>query len=305
MANDDFEILDRSFENLINTSARVEHLWDQGRWTEGPAYFPALRSLIFSDIPNDRIMRWDETSGTTGVLRTGQNRYTNGNTIDRQGRLVSCEHGTRQVTRTEHDGTITVLVDNYQGKRFNSPNDVVVKSDGSIWFTDPSYGIASNYEGFEAEQELEGCYVFRLDPQSGECRIVADDFVRPNGLAFSPDETRLYIDDSAGTRLGNGERHIRIFDVGDSDTLTGGSIFAQCTHGAYDGFRLDDRGRIWTSADDGVHCLDPDGNLLGKIKIPESVSNVCFGGPKNHRLFITATTSLYSVLLPVTGLRTF
>jgi len=305
MANVDFEILEESFQRLVKTTARVERLWDQGRWTEGPAYFPALRSLLFSDIPNDRIMRWDETSGQTGVFRAAQNRYTNGNTVDRQGRLISCEHGTRQVTRTEHDGAITVLVDHYDGKRLNSPNDVVVKSDGSIWFTDPAYGIDSNYEGFQAEPELDGCYVFRLDPQSGRCDIVADDFIRPNGLAFSVDEKKLYIIDSAGTKFGNGERHMRVFDVRDDGTLTGGAIFAACTAGSFDGFRFDDQGRIWTSAADGVHCIDPGGNLLGKINVPEVVSNVCFGGAKRNRLFITGTTSLYAVLLAVNGAKTF
>jgi gluconolactonase len=305
MAETDFEVLDDSFQRLVKTTARVERLWDQGRWTEGPAYFPALRSLLFSDIPNDRIMRWDETTGETGVFRAGQDRYTNGNTVDREGRLISCEHGTRQVTRTEHDGAITVLVDRYDGKRLNSPNDVVVKSDGTIWFTDPAYGIDSNYEGFQAEPELDGCYVFRLDPTSGRCSIVADDFIRPNGLAFSPDEKQLFIIDSAGTKFGNGERHMRVFDVRDDGTLAGGAIFATCTAGTFDGFRFDDRGRIWTSAADGVHCIDPGGNLLGKINVPEVVSNVCFGGPKRNRLFITGTTSLYSALLAVNGAKTF
>ena len=305
MADTEFEILDPAFERLVNTSARVEQLWSNGRWTEGPAYFPALRSLVFSDIPNDQLLRWDETTGETGVLVAGAGRYTNGNTVDREGRLISCEHGTRRVTRTEHDGSLTVLVDRFDGKRFNSPNDVVVKSDGSIWFTDPAYGIDSNYEGYEADPELDGCYVYRLDPQSGACRIVADDFSRPNGLAFSLDEKRLFIVDSAGTTHGKGEKHMRVFDVGDDGSLTGGAVFATCTAGGFDGFRFDNRGRIWTSAEDGVHCLDAEGKLLGKILIPECVSNVCFGGPKRHRLFITATTSLYSMLMPVTGLKTF
>jgi len=305
MAETDFEVFDESFRLLVKTSARVERLWDQGRWMEGPAYFPALRSLIFSDIPNDRMMRWDETTGQTGVFRADQGRFTNGNTVDREGRLVSCEHGTRQVTRTEHDGTITVLIDRFDGKRLNSPNDVVVKSDGTIWFTDPAYGIDSDYEGFKAPSELGSCFVFRLDPQTGDCRIVADDFARPNGLAFSPDETKLYIVDSAGTRFGNGEHHLRVFEVGDDGRLSGGAVFAECTHGFYDGFRLDDQGRIWTSAADGVHCLNADGDLLGKVKVPEVVANVCFGGLRRNRLFITATTSLYSVMLPVNGVKTF
>ena len=305
MADKDFEILDERFRHCIKVDARVDRLWDDGRWTEGPAYFPAYRSLVWSDIPNDRMMRWDETTGKVGVFRQAQDRYTNGNTVDGQGRLVSCEQGHRRLTRTEHDGSITVLVDRFEGKRFNSPNDVVVRSDGSIWFTDPAYGIDSNYEGIEAEPEIGGCHVYRLDPASGACSIVADDFTRPNGLAFSLDESRLYIVDSAGPRFPSGERHIRVFDVADGGTLSGGGVFAVCTAGVFDGFRLDDRGRIWSSAGDGVHCLEPDGTLIGKILIPECVSNLCFGGPKRNRLFITATTSIYSVFMPVNGVKTF
>ena len=305
MAVSDFEIIDERFRLCVKTSARLDQLWDGGRWTEGPAYFPALRSLVWSDIPNDRMMRWDETTGHVGVFRGGLGHYTNGNSVDRDGRLVSCEHGTRRVTRTEHDGSITVLADRFEGKRFNSPNDVVVKSDGSIWFTDPAYGIDSNYEGFEAESEIGGDFVYRIDPHHGSCRIVADDFRRPNGLAFSPDEARLYIVDSGATYYSDGPRHMRAFDVADDGTLSGGDVLATCTEGAFDGFRLDDRGRIWTSAADGVHCLDPDGTLIGKVYVPERVSNVCFGGPKRNRLFITATASVYSVLLPVNGTKTF
>lgn len=305
MADSDFEILDERFRLCVKRSARLDHLWDQGRWTEGPAYFPALRSLIWSDIPNDRMMRWDETTGRVGVFRCEQGRYTNGNTVDRQGRLVSCEHGGRRVTRTEHDGRVTVLADRFEGKRFNSPNDVVVKSDDSIWFTDPAYGIDSNYEGFQAESEIGGDHVYRLDPATGDCRIVADDFVRPNGLAFSPDETTLYIADSGGTRFQSGEKHLRAFEVSEDGSLSGGEIFAECSEGVFDGFRLDDQGRIWSSAADGIHCLDPDGSLIGKVYVPDHVSNVCFGGAKRNRLFITATSSVYSVLLAVNGAKTF
>ena len=305
MADSDFEILDERFRLCVKRSASLDHLWDLGRWTEGPAYFPALRSLVWSDIPNDRLMRWDETTGQVGVFRSEQGRYTNGNTVDRQGRLISCEHGARRVTRTEHDGSVTVLADRFEGKRFNSPNDVVVKSDDSIWFTDPAYGIDSNYEGFQAESEIGGDHVYRLDPKTGDCRIVADDFVRPNGLAFSPDEKTLYIADSGGTRFQSGEKHLRAFQVSEDGGLSGGGIFAECSAGVFDGFRLDDQGRVWSSAADGVHCLDPDGSLIGKVYVPEVVSNVCFGGAKRNRLFITATSSVYSVLLPVNGAKTF
>jgi gluconolactonase len=297
-------VLDERFRRLFIGSARLEKLADGCRWSEGPAYFPAGRYLVWSDIPNDRMMRFDETSNAVSVFRNPAG-YSNGNTVDRQGRLVTCEHGNRRVTRTEHDGSITVLASHHQGKRFNSPNDVVVKSDGSIWFTDPAYGIDSDYEGHKAESEIGGCHVYRIDPHTGEARIVADDFVRPNGLAFSPDETRLYVADTGATHVKDGPRHIRVFDVDGSGGLSGGDVFATCTQGLFDGLRLDDQGRIWTSARDGVHCYDSDGTLIGKILVPEGVANVVFGGPKRNRLYICATTSLYAIMLPVNGAKTF
>jgi gluconolactonase len=304
MAEADFEILDERFRPCVKTSARVEKLYEGCRWAEGPAYFPAHRSLVWSDIPNDRMLRLDETSGAVGVFRQPAG-HSNGNTVDRQGRLVTCEHGNRRVTRTEHDGSITVIADRYDGRRFNSPNDVVVRSDGSIWFTDPAYGIDSDYEGVKAESEIGACHVYRVDPRTGAVRIVADDFERPNGLAFSPDESKLYIADSAGTLSPKGTRHIRAFDVAGDGRLSDGNVFANCSAGVFDGFRLDREGRIWTSAGASVECYLPDGALVGRIRVPERVANVCFGGAKNNRLFICATTSLYAVLLPVNGARTF
>jgi gluconolactonase len=297
-------VLDDRFEHLVKGSARLEKLAEGCRWAEGPAYFPAGRYLIWSDIPNDRMMRFDETSGTVSVFRHPAG-YSNGNTVDRQGRLVTCEHGNRRVTRTEHDGSITVLASHHQGKRFNSPNDVLVKSDGSIWFTDPAYGIDSDYEGHKADTEVGACHVYRIDPQTGDIGIAADDFVRPNGIAFSPDETLLYVADTGATHVKDGPRHIRVFDVNANGSLSGGKVFATCTQGLFDGFRLDDAGRIWTSAGDGVHCYDPDGTLIGKILVPEGVANVVFGGPKRNRLYICATTSLYAIMLPVNGAKTF
>jgi gluconolactonase len=305
VAEDDFVIVDPAFRRLVKTSARVERRWTGARWTEGPAWFEALKSLVFSDIPNDRLLRYDATTGAVGVLRDGQGRFANGNSVDREGRLVSCEHGTRQVTRTEPDGRITVLADRFEAKRFNSPNDVVVKSDGTIWFTDPAYGIDSDYEGFEAESEIGGDHVYRLDPRDGRLTIVADDFVRPNGLAFSPDERRLYIADSGGSAFDDGPRHLRAFDVGDDGGLRGGAVVATCDTGVYDGFRCDTAGRIWTSAGDGVHCLAPDGTLLGRIRVPERVANLTFAGPRRNVLLITATTSLYEIRLPVNGAKTY
>ena len=294
----DFEHLDERFKSRVKGSARVEQLATGCRWAEGPAWFAAGRYVVWSDIPNDRMMRWDETDGVTSVFRQPAG-YTNGNTVDRQGRLVSAQHGFRSVTRTEHDGSITTLADRFEGKRFNSPNDVVVSSDGAIWFTDPAYGIDSDYEGHKAESEIGACHVYRIDPVTADVRIVADDFVRPNGLAFSPDESKLYITDT-----GASDRPCRVFDVDlEKGTLSGGDVWARATNGGFDGFRFDTDGYCWMSAADGVHCLAPDGSLIGKVFVPEPVANLVFGGPKRNRLFICATTSLYSVLLPVNGVR--
>ncbi len=301
MSDSIYEILDERFRRSVKLTEKLDCLWSEGRWTEGPVYVPAYRSVIWSDIPNDRRLRWDELTGAVGVFHGSAGTYTNGATLDRQGRIVACEHGTRRVVRWEHDGSCSVLADRYDGKRLNSPNDVVEKSDGSIWFTDPAYGIESDYEGFQADAEQDGEHVYRIDAQSGEVTRVADDFTCPNGLAFSLDERQLYIADSGGTRYPSGEHHIRVFDVAEGGRLTDGRVFALCSNGFFDGFRLDSGGRIWTSAGDGVHCYDPDGSLIGKILVPERVSNLCFGGLKRNRLFITASASLYSVLLPTSG----
>jgi gluconolactonase len=303
MAATDYEVFDERFRDCVNRTSHVERLWTGARWTEGPVYFPAGKYVLFSDIPNDRMMRYDETDGSVSVFRQPSGN-SNGHTVDRQGRLISCEHGNRRVTRTEIDGRVTVIADNYQGKRLNSPNDVVVKSDDSIWFTDPPYGILSDYEGNKAEPEI-GNHVFRVDGKTGEIKVVADDFIRPNGLAFSPDEKKLYIVDSAGGRVKGQPKHIRVFDVGDGGGLSGGKELADCTAGRFDGMRLDTAGRIWAATDDGVHCITPDGTLIGKVKIPEICSNVVFGGPKRNYLYITATNSLYGVLLHINGHRTF
>jgi gluconolactonase len=302
MADSPYVVLDERFGRLYNGTAKLELLYEGCRWAEGPAYVPAWRSLVWSDIPNDRILRWDEGSGATSVFRYPAG-YTNGHTIDRQGRLVSCEHGGRRVSRTEHDGSITTIADRYQGKRLNSPNDVVVKSDNSIWFTDPAYGIETDYEGHKSPMEVDGCYVYRVDPSTGDITVVADDFVRPNGIAFSPDERKLYVADTGATHVKNGPRHIRVFDVKDNGSLKGGKVFATCTSGFFDGFRFDTDGRLWASAADGVHCYESDGTLTGKILVPGPVANVDFGGPKRNRLFICATTCIYSIFLFVNGVK--
>jgi gluconolactonase len=298
------EILDERFSRLVNPNARLECLYTGCRWAEGPAYFPAGRYLIWSDIPNERMLRYDETSGHVSVFRQPSG-YSNGNSVDRQGRLVTCEHGNRRVTRTEFDGSITTIADRFEGKRFNSPNDVVVKSDGSIWFSDPPYGIDSDYEGHKSESEIGGNHLYRVDPASGAVTLVASDFVCPNGLAFSVDETSLYVADTGATHVENGPRHIRRFAVGADGRLSGGEVFAECPDGLFDGFRLDTEGRIWTSAASGVLCYEPDGTLIGKVRVPETVANVCFGGFKRNRLFICGTTSLYSVMVMGNGHKTF
>jgi gluconolactonase len=283
--------LDERFDR-VHGDAWLERLFDQGRWTEGPAYFPAGRYLVFSDIPNDRVLRWDETTGAVGVFRQPA-RYANGHTVDRLGRLISCEQGERRVTRTEPDGSVTVLADRFQGQRFNSPNDVVEHSDGSVWFTDPSYGIDSDYEGHRATAELDGCHVYRIAP-GGDVRRVADDFDRPNGLAFSADERVLYIADSR-------RRHIRRFSVTAGGDLTGGDVFATCAAGSFDGVRLDSDGRIWAATHEGLHCFAPDGTLIGKLHVPEVVSNLTFGGARRNVLFLTATSSVYALRVTVNG----
>ena len=292
-----FEPLDTRFNSLYFGTAQIEKLTTGCRWAEGPAWFAAGRYLVWSDIPNDRMLRWDETDGSVSVFRQPA-MNTNGHTVDREGRLVSCEHRGRCVSRTEHDGSRTVLASHFDGKRLNSPNDVVVKSDGSLWFTDPSYGIDSDYEGDASPSEIGARNVYRVGADGGEVSCVATGFVQPNGLAFSPDERLLYIADTGATHVPDGPRHIRRFTVNaDGRSVSGGEVFAKSTAGLFDGFRIDTNGNLWTSAGDGVHCYAADGTLLGKIRLPEVVANVCFGGPKLNRLFICATTSLYAVYL--------
>jgi gluconolactonase len=290
------QVIDPRFASYSMGNAPVKRLATGFDWVEGPVWFGDADCLLFSDIPNNRILRWSDAGLTT--FRQPSN-YSNGHTRDRQGRLISCEHGTRRVTRTEYDGSITVIADRYDGKPLNSPNDVVVKSDGSIWFTDPHYGIITSYEGFQAEQELP-CHVYRVDP-GGTIEAVLTDFACPNGLAFSPDESRLYVSDT-GRMFQGDPQHIRVFDMG-TGRPRGGEVFHVIDPGCADGVRVDSDGNLWSSARDGVHCLSPEGDLLGKILVPETVSNLCFGGRAKHRLFITATTSLYAITLNRRGVQ--
>lgn len=295
-------VLDERFTKYVQLNAAVERLWTGGRWTEGPVWFGDGRYLLFSDIPNNVMLRWSEETGEVSKFR-GPANYSNGNTRDRQGRLISCEHDSRRVTRTELDGTITTLIDNYQGKKLNAPNDVVVHSNGSIWFTDPGYGILSNYEGHVDKFELP-TNVYRIDA-AGEVTVVAGDFARPNGLCFSPDEKLLYIADTGQPK--DKPHPIRVFDVVNGKELKNGRTFCDMGNGLADGIRCDSDGNIWASAGwvgkdyNGVHIFAPDGKLIGKILLPETCANLCFGGPKRNRLFMAASLSLYSLYVNTQG----
>jgi gluconolactonase len=295
----DYDIRDPRFAKLVWGVAELETLWTGGRWCEGPAWLAAGRYLVWSDIPNDRVLRWDETDGSVSVFEAPA-RNQNGHAVDLQGRLVACEHRGRCISRIEHDGSRRVLADRFEGRRFNSPNDVVVKSDGSIWFTDPSYGIDSDYEGDRSPSEIGACNVYRIDP-SGAVTMVAGDRVQPNGLAFSPDESLLYVCDTGDTHVPGTPRALHAYPV-QGDRLGAGRTLCECDTGMFDGFRVDTEGRIWTSAGDGVHCYLPDGTLLGKILIDEVVANLTFGGAKRNRLFICATTSLRAIYVNARGL---
>jgi gluconolactonase len=295
------QVLDPSFAKYRLALASVERIASGMRWCEGPVYFGDLRCLLFSDIPNNRIMRWDEETGAVSVFRKPSNN-ANGHTRDRQGRLITCEHDARRVTRTECDGGITVLIDKFDGKPLNSPNDVVVKSDGSIWFTDPPFGILGNYEGHVAPQELPS-NVYRID-WSGRPSVVAGDINGPNGLAFSPDEKTLYIVESRST-----PRLIRAYDVVDDGTkiANGRVLITAEADGTPDGFRVDVDGNLWcgwgmgSPALDGVKIFNPDGKPIGFIALPERAANVCFGGPKRNRLFMAASHSVYALYVNTQG----
>ena len=286
----------------------VERVATGFRWAEGPVYFAAGRYVLFSDIPNNRIMRFSEDDGHLSVYRQ-PSMNSNGNTVDREGRLITCEHSGRRITRTELDGSITIIADKYNGKKLNSPNDAVVASDGSIWFSDPVYGIGGYYEGIKAEPEQEKKNVYRVDPKSGDIKVVVDDFVEPNGITFSPDEKKLYVIDTGFTDGPDNPSHIRVFDVDiGSGKVSNGKVFAEIPKPSItDGMRCDTAGRIWCSVgwgdpkEDGVRCYTPDGDLLGKIHIPETVANLCFGGQQRNRLYICGSTSLYAVYTGVQG----
>jgi gluconolactonase len=299
---DGTEIRDPRFARYILSNATLETLASGFRWIEGPVWMGDANCLLFQDLPNDRTMRWTEGLGVS-VYRSPSN-YANGQTRDRQGRLIACSHRGRCLYRTEYDGRITTLVDRHDGRRLNSPNDVVVKSDGSIWFTDPLYGISTDYEGGRQASEQPPA-VYRFDPQSGQTRVVADDFDGPNGLAFSPDERRLYVSETGDQTTEHPRQYIRVFEVGENQSsLRGGGILHKVEPGYCDGMRVDEHGNIWSSAADGVHCINADGELLGKILVPYRVSNLTFGGLVKNRLFIGGSGTLYSIFLNCRGAQT-
>jgi gluconolactonase len=298
------EVVDPRFAKYVVGNAAIERLYTGCRWAEGPVWFGDGRYLLWSDIPNNRILRWLEDNGEVSVFRSPSN-FANGNTRDRQGRLVTCEHDSRRVTRTEYDGSVTVLVDHFEGKPLNAPNDLAVQSNGAIWFTDPGYGILSDYEGHKASFELP-TNVYRIDPKTNAVTVVASDMERPNGICFSPDEKTLYIVDSGPSQPGH-PHPIRMYDVVDGDKLAHGRMFVNMGAGSSDGIRCDVDGNVWSAAGwagegyDGVHVFAPDGNLIGKILLPETCANLCFGGAKKNRLFMAASQSLYALFVGTQG----
>ena len=299
------EVIDPAFAQYVQGGAALERLYTGARWTEGPVWFGDGRYLLWSDIPNNCMLRWAEETGTVSVFRSPAQR-SNGNTRDKLGRLISCEHETRRVTRTEHDGSITILMDKFQDKRLNAPNDVVVHLDGHIWFTDPGYGILMHYEGIKAEFELP-THVYRLNPETGAATVVTDELEKPNGLCFSPDYSKLYIADTGASHKPGHPRQIMVYDVVDNARLANGRVFCDMGPAMADGIRCDVDGNLWSSAGwagegfDGVHVFNPAGVLIGKIHLPEAVSNLCFGGVKRNRLFITASQSVYALYVETQG----
>ncbi|MET7243314.1 SMP-30/gluconolactonase/LRE family protein [Methylobacterium sp. EM32] len=298
---DGFEIHDERFKHYILGNAPLEELGSGFRWIEGPVWMGDADCLLFQDLPRNRTMRWIEGAGFS-VYRAPSN-YANGQTRDRQGRLIGCSHRGRCLYRTEYDGTVTTLVERHAGKRLNSPNDVVVKSDGTIWFSDPVYGIANDYEGGRQTSEQPPA-LYRFDPATNEITVMAGDFDGPNGLAFSPDERRLYVAETGDQSKPNPRQYIRVFDVAPDGALSRGDIFHKIEPGYCDGMRVDEDGNVWSSAGDGVHCLSPEGKLMGKILVPYTVSNITFGGPTKNRLFIGGSHTLYSIFLDRRGVQT-
>lgn len=295
-------VRDQRFERFVTADAEITKLADGAIWAEGPVYLPDEDAVVWSDVRRNLVRRWSAADGARDLYRPSD--FSNGHTLDHDGRVLACEHGLRRVSRYERDGSRTTVVDRYQGKRLNSPNDLVVASDGAIWFTDPPYGILDDSEGYKADSELGGCFVFRLDRATGELTIATDTLVHPNGLAFSPDETTLYVSDTSIARIADGNHHIVAFDVIDGRRLGSSRVFTVMEPGVSDGMRVDVEGNVWTSAGDGIHVLDPAGTELGRILLPEAASNCTFGGVGGRRLFITATSTLWAIDVGIRGAAT-
>jgi gluconolactonase len=292
------ELLDPRMEKIAIPGSVVRRLGGDATWSEGPVYLPKERAVIWSDIPGNRILRWSEDDGAITEWRSPSD-FTNGHTLDHEGRIIHCSHGARAVLRTEHDGTVTTLVSHYRHARLNSPNDVVVASDGSIWFTDPPYGIRSDHEGYKADPEIPGCYVYRFEPETERLDAIVTDMIYPNGLAFSRDEKILYVTDTSEVPFGDlGFHHLRAYDIENTDgkyAATNGRLFAEIRPGLPDGFRLDTAGNLYISSLDAIQVYAPDGTRIGRIPVPERVANCCWGGPDRRTLFITASSSLYAI----------
>jgi gluconolactonase len=293
-----FEIFDERMRELLLPDSSLEQLATGATWSEGPVYLAKEDTVIWSDIPGNRLLRWSAREGLSEFLKPAH--FQNGHTLDLEGRILACSHGERAVLRLEDDGNWTKVVSHYQGKRLNSPNDIVVKSDGTMWFTDPDYGLIQPHEGYGGEHEQEGCFVYRFDPKTNEITAVVTNMRRPNGLAFSPDETLLYITDTSASHDADGFHHVRVYEIVDGRN---GKVFTEISPGLPDGFRLDVQGNLFISSEDSVQIYTPEATCLGKIKVPEKVGNLTFGGLQRNRLFIAASSSLYAIMLNTRGIR--
>jgi gluconolactonase len=298
-----FEILDERFKTILRPDSKLEKLATGATWSEGPAYLEAEDAVVWSDIPGNRLLKFSHQHGLSEYLKPSY--FQNGHTLDLEGRLLACSHGERAVMRLERDGTWTKLVGEHEGRRLNSPNDIVVKSDGTIWFTDPDYGLIQPHEGYGGTQQQDGCYVYRFDPVNLEISAVITDMPKPNGLVFSLDEKTLYVSDTSKSHDPNPNafHHVRAYDVLEHRYCANGRVFTVIEPGLPDGFRLDIQGWLYISSQDSVQVFTPDGTRIGKIFVPETIGNLTFGGPNKDRLYIAATSSLYMIRLNTQGVR--
>ncbi|HEX6869397.1 MAG TPA: SMP-30/gluconolactonase/LRE family protein [Candidatus Limnocylindrales bacterium] len=292
-------VFDPRFDRLVPDGTPITPHADGARWAEGPVYVPDQDAVLWSDVRSNAVRRWSDADGDSVVYQPSD--FANGHTLDHDGTVLACEHGLRRISRYERDGSRTTVVDRFEGRRFNSPNDIVVASDGAIWFTDPPYGILDDSEGYKADSEQAGCFVYRVDRETGEVTVASDVLIHPNGLAFSPDERTMYVSDTSVARVEGGHHHMLVFDVVDGRRLENPRVFLDMDPGVSDGFRVDVDGNVWTSAGDGIHVLDADGVELGRIILPQEASNCQFGGKDGRRLFVTATSTLWSMPVGIRG----